>query len=89
MVTNTDDNVYIKIVGTVSTESILSAVAPKVSIPADDLILLDSKFIPVTNDKGQFTMTNGFCNHIILVHCRHGLLENSKQSSICSKTQRV
>ena len=29
--------------------------APKVSMVADDLIVLDSKFIPVTNDKGQFT----------------------------------
>ena len=55
VIESTDDNVYIKIPGTVSTESILSAIAPKVSMAADDLIVLDSKFIPVTNDKGQFT----------------------------------
>ena len=55
VIESTDDNVYIKIPGTVSTESILSAIAPKVSMVADDLIVLDSKFIPVTNDKGQFT----------------------------------
>ena len=57
VVESTDDNVYIKIPeSSVSTQSILSAIGPKIAMSGDDLIVLDSKFIPVSDDKGQFSV---------------------------------
>ena len=54
IIDSTDDNVYIKVPEcSVSVTAILAAVGQKVSIPPDDLVLLDSKIIPVSNEKGQ------------------------------------
>lgn len=47
-------NVYIKIAdSSVSGQSILSAVASKVDCEATDLVILDVKFIEVSDDKGK------------------------------------
>lgn len=50
-------NVYIKIAdSSVSGQSILSEVAPKVGCEAADLMILDAKFIEVSDDKGMYTI---------------------------------
>lgn len=50
---STNDNVYIRIPeSAVSVLSILSEIGPKLSLQQDDLVLLDAKFIPVSDDKG-------------------------------------
>lgn len=58
IVESTDENVYVKLPeSSVSLFAILSAIGHKVSIPPDDLILLDSKLIPVSDEKGQLQCT--------------------------------
>lgn len=55
-VESTDDNVYIKIPeSSVSVPAILSEIGAKVSIQPDELVILDSKCIPVTDGKGDGT----------------------------------
>ena len=57
VVESTDENVYVKLSqSSVSLFGILSAIGNKVSIPPDDLILLDAKLIPVSDEKGQLTV---------------------------------
>lgn len=52
-VESTINNVYVKIPeNVVSVESILSAMATKLSCEATDLIMLDVKFIEISDDKG-------------------------------------
>lgn len=47
-------NVYIRIPdGNVNTQSILNEISSKTSNEENDLILLDSKFVPVTDDDGE------------------------------------
>ena len=54
IVDNTINNVYIKIPeNTVSVESILAAIAAKIGCEVTELVLLDVKFIEISNDKGE------------------------------------
>jgi len=54
MVDVTIDNVYIKIPdSSVSVTSILGEVGSKIHIPAEQLTILDSKYVPVSDDKGK------------------------------------
>ena len=60
-VETTIDNVYVKIPeNNLSVSSILSSIASKVTdVGSDDLVLLDAKFIPISDvDKGQVHYTN-------------------------------
>ena len=53
IVLSTDDNVYVKIPeSSITVSSILSEVGRKVSIVTENLVLLDSKMLPVADDKG-------------------------------------
>ena len=56
MVDNTINNVYVKVPeNSLSVKSILSAVATKLSSTPEDLVILDVKFLEVTDDKGTVT----------------------------------
>ena len=55
IVDSTNDNVYIKIPeSSVSVAAIVSEINTKVSHQPEELIILDSKLIPVTDGKGQY-----------------------------------
>jgi len=55
IVDSTNDNVYIKIPeSSVSVAAIVSEISTKVSHQPEELIILDSKLIPVTDGKGQY-----------------------------------
>lgn len=51
---STNDNVYVKVPeSSVSVPVILSEIGTKVSIQSEELVILDSKYIPVADNKGQ------------------------------------
>ena len=57
IIDSTNDNVYVKIPeSSVSVPSILSEIGMKASIQPEELVILDSKFLPITDDKGQCEM---------------------------------
>ena len=61
---STNENVYVKIPkSSVSVPAILSEIALKVSIPSEDLVILDSKYINVTDDKGQYACKVQYCDY--------------------------
>ena len=61
---STNENVYVKIPeSSVSVPAILSEIALKVSIPSEDLVILDSKYIHVTDDKGWYACKVKYCDH--------------------------
>jgi dTDP-D-glucose 4,6-dehydratase len=54
LVDHTINNIYIKVPeNVVSVQSILSAVATKVSCEANELVILDVKFLEISDDKGE------------------------------------
>ena len=60
LVDSTVNNVYVKVPeNSLSVGSIISAVATKVNIAFEDLVLLDSKLIEVADDKGKFIIIFG------------------------------
>lgn len=73
------NNVYIKIAdSSVSGQAILSAVATKVGCEATDLIILDVKFVEVSDDKGK-NVANNDTSCFSNVHCcRLRILEGAK-----------
>ena len=53
VIESTDDNIYVKVPESiVSVRTILAAIGEKITIASDDLVLLDSKFFPISDDKG-------------------------------------
>ena len=51
-----DENIYVKIPeSTISVESVVSIVSQKTGIPIEDLVLLDSQMVPISEGKGQLT----------------------------------
>lgn len=60
----TNENVYVKIPeSSVSVPAILSEIALKVSIPSEDLVILDLKYIHVTDDKSQYACKVQYCDY--------------------------
>ena len=61
---STNENVYVKIPeSSVLVPAILSEIALKVSIPSEDLVILDLKYIHVTDDKGQYACKVQYCDY--------------------------
>ena len=59
---STNENVYVKIPeSSVSVPAIFSEIALKVSIPSEDVVILESKYIHVTDDKGQYACKVQYC----------------------------
>ena len=58
VVDSTLNNVYVRIPeSTVSVPCILSDIGKKTSIDPEELVILDNKMIPVSDDKGVFMST--------------------------------
>ena len=64
LVDHTINNIYIKVpVSVVSVQSILSAVATKIGCEANELIMLDVKFLEISDDKGEVYLYPQCSNH--------------------------
>ena len=87
----TIDSIYVKLPEeSVCVRSVLEKVSTRVGLPADDLVLLDAKFIPVSNEeRGESSLLNSCFSHIMPSSCRYGVLESSKSSILCSWTPGV
>ena len=57
VIETTEENVFVKIPeSTLSVDTILAELGKKVSLAPSDLVLLDSKFLSVSDDKGKFKL---------------------------------
>lgn len=89
---STSENVYVKIPeSSVSVPAILSEIGMKLAIQSEELVILDSKYIHVTDDKGQCGCSVSYDCGFILYHYfyRLGVLEDIQQTPVCGKAGRI